>query len=127
MATFTNKKLNASNYMETVEYTEGRGKNTKTKNMYNFFDNRLRFLEGSYNSEIYEVENIVHLPNLTHKYYSTTSLWWVLARFNGIIFPLSEMKRGQQLYIPELQELSKSLNKSDNKTSVGSSHRKVTL
>lgn len=127
MATFTKKDLNSSNYMDTVTYKEGRGKLTQEKQMYNFFDNKLRFLEGSYTSEIFSVNDIVHLPNLTANYYSTTSLWWVIARFNGVIFPHSEIERGKQLYIPNLQELTKSLNKANNKTSVGSSHKKVIL
>ena len=45
MATFTKQTLNLSNYMDDVEYKEGRGKLTETKQMLNFFDNRLSFLK----------------------------------------------------------------------------------
>lgn len=36
MATFTKQTLNLSNYMDVVEYKEGRGKLTETKQMLNF-------------------------------------------------------------------------------------------
>lgn len=127
MATFTKQTLNLSNYMDVVEYKEGRGKLTETKQMLNFFDNRLSFLEDTYTSLVYDVENPQHLPNLSVNNYRTSSLWWVIARFNGLIFPHSEIFRGKQLYLPDLQELSRALNKTTNKTSTGSSHKKVVL
>lgn len=127
MATFTKQTLNLSNYMDVVEYKEGRGKLTETKQMLNFFDNRLSFLEDTYTSLVYDVENPQHLPNLSVNNYRTSSLWWVIARFNGLIFPHSEISRGKQLYLPDLQELSRALNKTTNKTSTWSSHKKVVL
>lgn len=127
MATFTKDTLNLSNYMEVVDYKEGRGKLTKTKQMLNFFDNRLSFLEDTYLSEVYDVSNPQHLPNLSVNTYKTSSLWWVIARFNGLVFPHSEIVRGKQLYLPDLQQLSRALNKTANKASVGSSHKKVVL
>lgn len=127
MATFTKTNLTENNYMDPVEFKVGRGKLTTIEQIYNFYDNKLLFLQDSFECFAYAVEQATYLPNLSVKFYDTDSLWWVIARFNGIIFPLSEIKPGRVLYIPSLSSISKALNKASNKSSTGSSHKKVIL
>lgn len=46
-----------------------------------------------------------HLPNISYQYYGTTSLWWIISRFNGITHPL-EIDPGTIIRIPNLQEVN---------------------
>lgn len=127
MATYTNENLIFSKFMDPVSYTTGRGRDTKVERMYNFFDNKLMFLEDTYNCIVYTVQQPVFLPNLSVRFYNTSSLWWVIARYNGIIFPLKEVEIGTILYIPELSAITKAINNSKSKTSTGSSYTQVTI
>lgn len=127
MATYTNENLLSSNFMDTVKYFTGKGKLTKEQEMYNFFDNKLMFLEQEYPCQVFTIKIPCFLPNLAVKFYGTSSLWWVIARFNGLIFPLKEMAVGTTLYIPELSAITKAINNAQNKTSTGSSHKRVLL
>lgn len=126
MATFTNENLTINNFMEPISFKEGKGTLIKTKQIQNFFDNKLRFLNGTFSCSSYVVKRPVFLPNLAVKLYGTSSLWWVIARFNGIIYPLSEIKVGQVLYIPDLSELSKVINQTTT-TASNSAQQKVVL
>ena len=123
MATFSKRNLTINNFQDPVTYTEGKGKALKQKQMYNFYDNKLRFLMEEYTCVIYELSTPNFLPNLSVKFYGTSSLWWVIARFNGIIFPLRELQVGTTLAIPRLSEISKFLNQAQIKTSSESSKR----
>lgn len=123
MATFSKRNLTINNFQDPVSYTSGKGTQTKTYQMYNFMDNKLRFLMDEYDCVIYELTKPNFLPNLAVKFYGTSSLWWIIARFNGIIFPLREIKVGTKLAIPQLNEISKFLNQAQTKTSSENSKR----
>lgn len=123
MATFSRRNLTINNFQDPVFYKTGKGTQTKIQQMYNFMDNKLRFLMQSYDCTIYELTRPNFLPNLSVKFYGTSSLWWLIARFNGIIFPLKEIEVGTKLYIPQLSQISKYLNQAQTKTSSEASQR----
>ena len=123
MATFSRRNLTINNFQDPVSYQTGKGTQTKTEQMYNFMDNKLRFIMGTYDCVIYELTRPNFLPNISVKFYGTSSLWWLIARFNGIIFPLQEIKVGTKLYIPQLNQISKFLNQAQTKTSSEASQR----
>lgn len=126
MATFTNSNLTIDNFMRPISYRTGKGTSVKTNYLENFYDNKLRFLNQGYKCTVYTVQQKTFLPNLSVRMYGTSSLWWVIARFNGIIYPLSEIQVGTRLYIPNLSEISKEINKSDV-TDQTSAQQKVLL
>ena len=107
MATFSRRNLTINNFQDPVFYKTGKGTQTKIQQMYNCMDNKLRFIMQSYDCTIYELTRPNFLPNLSVKFYGTSSLWWLIARFNGIIFPLKEIEVGTKLYIPQLSQISK--------------------
>lgn len=125
MATFSKRNLSIDNFMSPVFYTKGKGTAAKNYSELNFYDNKLHFLNNTFNCTIYTLETNNFLPNIAVKFYNTSSLWWVIARFNGIQFPLSEVKAGVTLYIPRLNELSKYLNLAQTKTSSSDSQRVI--
>ncbi len=55
-----------------------------------------------------EEEN--NLPLISFKEYSRPDLWWVIARANGIINPLSEVKTGMLVSIPTLESVTAALD-----------------
>lgn len=126
MSTSENKQLNFSNFIDPVSYTTGRGKMTTVQYKLNWYDNKLTFIGNEMNCNKYEVKVPSFLPNISYIFYDTTSLWWLIARFNKIIFPLEEIKPGTILYIPTLSEVSKYLNKASGQQT-GSSNRTVTI
>lgn len=125
MTTSSRTNLTINNFMDPVSYTSGKGTASIEKQLVNFYDSKLSFLNGGYNCTIYTLTRPNFLPNISYKFYGTTSLWWVIARFNGIIFPLKEIKVGVTLNIPELTDISKALNKAQTKTSSSSSQRVI--
>lgn len=110
MSSTQNSQLDFSNFISPVSYTYGKGKLTQTLQKLNWYDNKLLFTMNRMNARKYVVPSPSFLPNISYKFYQTTSLWWVIAKFNSIIFPLKEVKTGTVLYIPLLSELSKYLN-----------------
>lgn len=127
MATYSNLNLISSKFMDPVTYKVGKGKLTKEEQIYNFFDNKLMFLDEVYSCYMYTLPSKNFLPNISVKFYGTSSLWWVIARYNGIMYPLKEIEAGITLKIPEMSAITKAINNAQNKTSTGSSHQKVLL
>ena len=123
MATFTKKNLTINNFMDAVTYEQGKGTDIKKKLVSNFYDSKLDFLNQTFTCSVYSLETSNYLPNIAVKFYGTSSLWWVIARFNGIIFPLKEIQVGTKLFIPELSEISRFLNLAQTKASSSSSKR----
>lgn len=126
MGTFSKLNLTINNFVSPITYKVGRGKGIQEKETYNFYDNKLRFLNNSFNCSVYTVTSPLFLPNLSVQYYGTSSLWWVIAKFNGIIYPLREITVGKVLYIPDLGSISKFLNK-DKDVSTGANTKRVTF
>ena len=54
MATFSKRNLTINNFQDPISYTSGKGTQTKTLQMYNFMDNKLRFLMDEYDCVIYD-------------------------------------------------------------------------
>jgi hypothetical protein len=108
--------------MSTVSYNEGKGKSVTTEYKLNIYDSKLDFLNNSFDCTYLVLEKDAFLPNLSVKYYGTSSLWWVIARFNGIVYPYSQVKAGVGIYIPKLNQLMPYLNQQGI-----SSSREVTL
>ena len=50
-----------------------------------------------------------NLPLISFKEYATTDLWWVLAHINDIVNPLSQVKAGNTLQVPNLESLQNAL------------------
>lgn len=46
---------------------------------------------------------------LGHVFYGDSSLWWIIAQFNGILDPMNELVEGKVLVIPELPRITKEL------------------
>lgn len=127
MATYSKLNLTIDNFESPVTYKSGKGTAATDYSIYNFYDTKLDFLRRTYDCSIYTLETPNFLPNISVKYYGTSSLWWVIARFNGIIFPLSEIKVGTILYIPDLSSITKYLNQAQTKTSSNSDIQRVIL
>lgn len=58
------------------------------------------------------------LPNISRRMYGTTTLYWVIAMYNGIIHPL-EIQAGQLLKIPSLNAISSRMKKATNPSRLG--------
>jgi len=117
MATYSKRNLSINNFMSPVTYVKGRGTSAKECKLTNFYDNKMNFLNKKFNCKIYTLPTPNFLPNIAIKFYGTSSLWWVIAKFNGIMFPLKEIQTGTKLFIPNLSEISKYLNQAQTKSS----------
>lgn len=126
MSTTQNPQLDFSNFISPVSYTYGKGKLTENLQKLNWYDDRLLFLTKTMQCQKYIVPAPSFLPNISYLFYKTTSLWWVIAKFNSILFPLKEIKTGTVLYIPSLSELSKYLNQASGSTT-GASNETVKI
>jgi hypothetical protein len=51
---------------------------------------------------------------LGYVFYGDSSLWWIIAQFNGILDPMDEMVEGKILYIPQLDRIQKDLKSQGN-------------
>lgn len=127
MATFSKNNLTVDNFMTPVYFTKGRGKDAKVDAISNFYDLKMDFLNKDYMCTVYTLKAKAYLPNISYKFYGTTSLWWVIARFNGILFPLKEIQIGTKLFIPRLSDLSKIISQNNNTTSSSSSGNIIKL
>lgn len=72
-------------------------------------------------TQVYNVESFEHLPNIAYKMYGNTTLWWIIASYNGIINPLL-LQPGTVLQIPNLSQINIYLN--SLKTNIG---KKITI
>lgn len=125
MATFSKTNLTINNFMSPVYYKTGKGTGIVEKSKSNYYDTKLDFLNLGYSCTIYTLPVTNFLPNISVKFYGTSSLWWVIARFNGIIFPLSEIKAGTKLFIPSLSDISKALNQAQNKSESSNTNKVI--
>ena len=50
-----------------------------------------------------------HLPNIAKRYHGTTTTYWIIAAYNGIIHPL-DLEPGTVIRIPSLQDIDQYLN-----------------
>jgi len=114
MAKFTNSYLTIDNYLPIQEYKTGSAKNTITHQKLDIFNSKLKFLRKTFTCETIQLSTSTYLPNISYIAYRTTSLWWLIAKFNGIIYPYSELQAGTILYIPNFNEINKYLNNSRN-------------
>jgi len=114
MATFTNTLLTIDNFLPIQEYKEGMAKMTKTMQKLNIFNNKLSFLRNTYNCTQITLNTTTYLPNLSYVFYETTSLWWVIGMFNGIIYPFIQIAPGTVLYIPNFAEINSFLGNTSN-------------
>lgn len=127
MSTTENKELNFSNFIGNATFTTGKGKLTKQLQKLNWYDPRLQFvINETMNCQQFEVKVPSYLPNISYKFYQTTSLWWLLGRFNHLIFPLEEIQPGVILLIPSISDISKAINKVQG-MSTGASNKTVTI
>jgi hypothetical protein len=56
----------------------------------------------------YSYEMGMNLPLLSYKYYNTTTLYWVIAVYNGIIDPFG-IRHGTLIKIPDYTEITQAL------------------
>lgn len=47
-------------------------------------------------------------------FYGDSSLWWIIAQFNGILDPMEELIEGKVLLIPQLERIKNDLKSQKN-------------
>jgi hypothetical protein len=67
----------------------------------------LKFQVGDYRMVTYK--RSYPLTTMSNEWYSTTSLWWLILRVNGIMHP-DELEEGVTLKIPTLEAIKRTLN-----------------
>ena len=117
-STFYSPKYDRSKFTTIYDVEVGKGKNAQTIKVVDRLDNKYTNLINSLNSfERYECINGDNLPNIAYRFYQTTTAWWIIARVNGIIDPLS-IKAGDILLIPQLSQINKNVSKA-NTSNIG--------
>lgn len=110
VSTFYNAKYDRSKFMDVVEVEVGKGKNAMTIPIVDRLDNDYIDLINSLNQfERYECVSGDNLPNISYAFYKTTTAWWIIARVNGIVDPLS-IQAGDILLIPQLKQINKKVS-----------------
>ena len=75
-----------------------------------FLDTRMAELLNSFQSyNIHTFREGEHLPNIAKRYHGTTTTYWIIASYNGVIHPL-DIEPGTILRIPRLQDIDQYLN-----------------
>lgn len=71
----------------------------------------LKLKEGDNDKFIEVTQDFITRPDLlSSKVYGTPELWWVIYEFNGIQDPITELKVGQILRIPEINRVLDAIN-----------------
>lgn len=108
-STFYNARYDRSKFMDVVDVEVGKGKDAKTIPIVDRLDNEYVDLINSLTEfERYECISGDNLPNISYNFYKTTTAWWIIARVNGIVDPLS-IQAGDILLIPRLTQINKKL------------------
>lgn len=102
------------NVMDSIQVEAGKGKYNKKITLLDKLDYRyLDVIKNCTLLTIYVWKNGDNLPNLAYKYYGTTTPWWIIARFNGIIDVLN-IKAGDKIGIPNIRDIGPIMNKLSN-------------
>lgn len=117
-STFYNPKYDRSKFTTIYDIEVGKGKNAQTIKIVDRLDIKYVDLINSLTSfERYECLNGDNLPNISYRFYQTTTAWWIIARVNGIIDPLS-IKQGDILLIPVMNQINKKISNA-NTSNIG--------
>ncbi len=57
-----------------------------------------------------------NLPGLADHLYGDINFWWILAQYNGIVDPITELKAGLVLGVPSKEDIITFLNVKNNST-----------
>lgn len=73
-----------------------------------------RILRNLTRYTVYRWKSTDKLSNLSYNYYETTSLWWIIAAFNGIVHEL-ELEDGTEILIPDHLQIIETVQKAQQK------------
>lgn len=86
----------------------------------------LDYLSAPYIQTIKNVKNFVLHPVsdadagrpdlIAKKYYGSPELWWIICFYNGIINPISELKSGVTLKIPDYSPIAADVRRTNTRT-----------
>lgn len=118
MSTFYSSKYSRTNFMEEIPVLVGKGKARTYVNILDRLDEKyIEIVNNTVSSKSYTVSDGDNLPNISWKFYQTTTLWWIIARVNGIVDPLS-IKSGDILRIPDFNSINTNVSVS-NTSNIG--------
>lgn len=118
MSTFYSPKYSRTNFMEEIPVLVGKGKARTYVNILDRLDEKyIEIVNNTVSSKSYTVSDGDNLPNISWKFYQTTTLWWIIARVNGIVDPLS-IKSGDILRIPDFNSINTNVSVS-NTSNIG--------
>lgn len=102
MATFSNPNYFLANIQSIVgTYDPG----DIPAQMLDFFDPVFTDLMNNIsNPYVFEVDGAISLPIVSYRFYGTTSLWWLIAMYNGLLYP-TDVEAGNVLYIPKIENV----------------------
>jgi nucleoid-associated protein YgaU len=104
--------------MEEIPVLVGKGKARTYVNILDRLDEKyIEIVNNTVSSKSYTVSDGDNLPNISWKFYQTTTLWWIIARVNGIVDPLS-IKSGDILRIPDFNSINTNVSVS-NTSNIG--------
>lgn len=119
MSTHYVPKYARKNFMPTVDLVNRKGRLVETITVLDTLNPKLTNLVKNLTSvEEHVILGGESLPNIAYKYYKTTSLYWLLCMYNGIIHPL-DLVIGKTLLIPSLTQLNQNINQSANIDKLG--------
>lgn len=113
MSTHYSPKYSRTAFKARYPLIIGKGKSISVLYEFDRLDPRyLSIVNESVPTKVYTVGVGDTLPNISYLFYQTTSLWWVIARKNGIVVPTS-IQPGDTLLIPALNTISVNVSSSD--------------
>lgn len=93
-----------STQLSTSRYVHG-GTTEKSANYLEWWEKRRLPLSASDISYIVEKCYEGRLDNIAYAFYSEPRLWWVIAQYNSILDPFSEVVEGLYLRIPTIERV----------------------
>lgn len=93
-----------SNFLPIVE-VDTEETNPNLQSSFDIFDPDLTSLLDSLTAaQLYRYQGFEHMPTLVRRLYNTTTLWWLVMKYNGFYHEW-EIPAGGLMYFPVLQQI----------------------